>query len=58
MGSVAITCCSTNEEKVEEVNKPEMEHQPIIYTYPYQDVKPIQYFPRTASSTTLNANNN
>ena len=54
MGSVAITCCSTNEEKIEEVNKPEMEHQPIIYTYPNQDIK---YLPRSISTTTLNANN-
>ena len=53
--SITFTCCSTNEEKVEETNKPEIEHQPVVYTYPMQDVK---YLPRSISTTTLNANNN
>ena len=58
MGSVTMTCCSTDEEKVEDINKPEMEHQPIVYTYPAQDVRTIPYIPRSISTTTLNAHNN
>ena len=54
---INISCCTTNEETNEELNKPEMEHQPqpIVYTYPTQDVRPIKYLPRSISNTTLAA---
>ena len=52
---ITISCCTTNEEKVEELNRPEVEHQPIVYTYPTQDVRPSKYLPRSISNTTLAA---
>ena len=55
MGSVSITCCSTDE-KLPENNTISYEcTKPIIYTYPapINDFKPINYLPRSISTTTL-----
>ena len=59
MGSITMTCCST-EEKPPENNTISYEcTKPIVYTYPSpnNDLKPISYLPRSISTTTLLNNN-
>jgi hypothetical protein len=59
MGSVSMTCCST-EEKLPENNTISYDcAKPIVYTYPtpINDFKPINYLPRSISTTTLQNNN-